>query len=335
MRLEHIINHDFNSTTTLPSRASRSPAPAIIVDNNCPVYAYINNLKRDTSKTTARRALSALAKHLGQDSIYAIRWGNFDRNGINSLLSLLQEKGLTPDTLRLYLSVVKGVLREAYFLDQITTKQYERIRSITISAAPRRKKHQILDKENVPELINNIESSCRHKTTSIRNKTMLLTLIFSGLRRSELTGLTLEQVDMNARRLTVEGKGGKIRVVPIPRLAFESMSLWMRHRGYEPGYLFLPVNKSGKVFSPEKQESPMDTSTIYQLCKKYGLVSKTSKIAPHSLRRSYATWLHRDGVSLKDIKEMLGHSSITTTEIYVQTDYEQAESAVLSSLDSF
>lgn len=334
MRLEHIINHNFESTA-LTIRTNRTQASVIVVDNECPVYAYINNLKRETSKTTARRTLSALAKHLGQESIYAIRWGNFDRNGINSLLGLLQDKGLTPDTLRLYLSVVKGVLREAYFLDQITTKQYERIRAVSISASPRRKKHQILEKDKVPGLIENIESTCRHKTTAIRNKTMLLTLIFSGLRRSELTGLTLEQLDMGARRLTVVGKGGKVRIVPIPRLAFDSLVLWLAYRGHEPGYLFLPVNKSGKVLSADKQESPMDTSTIYQLCKQYGLISQTSKIAPHSLRRSYATWLHRDGVSLKDIKEMLGHSSITTTEIYVQTDYEQAENAVLSSLDEF
>lgn len=153
-----------------------------------------------------------------------------------------------------------------------------------------------------------------------RNRAMLEVLYSSGLRVSELVDLKLTNVYFDVSFLRVVGKGNKERLVPIGRDALKYLKIYideirgkLPHRpvqkGFEP-YAFL--NRNGR-----KLTRVMVFTIIKNLAKHVGL-KKT--ISPHTFRHSFATHLIEGGADLRAVQEMLGHESITTTEIYTHLD---------------
>ena len=147
----------------------------------------------------------------------------------------------------------------------------------------------------------------------IRNKAILETLYSCGLRVSELVNLKVQNLFLDIGFIKVLGKGMKERLVPIGTKAAECISLYMKEyrtnlnisEGFE-GYLF--INRRGKNLTRN-----MIFIIIKDLAKKAGL---NKNISPHTFRHSFATHLIEGGADLRAVQEMLGHESITTTEIY-------------------
>lgn len=152
-----------------------------------------------------------------------------------------------------------------------------------------------------------------------RNRAMLETLYSSGLRVSELINLRINQVYFDIGFLRIIGKGNKERLVPIGKEAIKYMKSYLEeirlHQKIQPGfenYVFL--NRRGRGLS-----RVMIFTIIKNLVKKTG-IDKT--ISPHTFRHSFATHLVEGGADLRAVQEMLGHESITTTEIYTHLDRE-------------
>lgn len=147
----------------------------------------------------------------------------------------------------------------------------------------------------------------------MRNKAILETLYSCGLRVSELVNLKVQNLFLDIGFIKVLGKGMKERLVPIGTKAAECISLYMKEyrtnlnisEGFE-GYLF--INRRGKNLTRN-----MIFIIIKDLVKKAGL---NKNISPHTFRHSFATHLIEGGADLRAVQEMLGHESITTTEIY-------------------
>ena len=147
----------------------------------------------------------------------------------------------------------------------------------------------------------------------MRNKAILETLYSCGLRVSELVNLKVQNLFLDIGFIKVLGKGMKERLVPIGTKAAECISLYMNEyrksinisEGFE-GYLF--INRRGKNLTRN-----MIFIIIKDLVKKAGL---NKNISPHTFRHSFATHLIEGGADLRAVQEMLGHESITTTEIY-------------------
>ena len=147
----------------------------------------------------------------------------------------------------------------------------------------------------------------------MRNKAILETLYSCGLRVSELVNLKVQNLFLDIGFIKVLGKGMKERLVPIGTKAAECISLYMNEyrksinisEGFE-GYLF--INRRGKNLTRN-----MIFIIIKDLAKKAGL---NKNISPHTFRHSFATHLIEGGADLRAVQEMLGHESITTTEIY-------------------
>ena len=147
----------------------------------------------------------------------------------------------------------------------------------------------------------------------IRNKAILETLYSCGLRVSELVNLKVQNLFLDIGFIKVLGKGMKERLVPIGTKAAECISLYMNEyrtsinisEGFE-GYLF--INRRGKNLTRN-----MIFIIVKDLVKKAGL---NKNISPHTFRHSFATHLIEGGADLRAVQEMLGHESITTTEIY-------------------
>lgn len=179
-----------------------------------------------------------------------------------------------------------------------------------------RKLPQVL---SVPELEKLFSAIDLTHDSGIRNRAMLEVLYSSGLRVSELVGLELSRVYFEEGFLRIRGKGNKERLVPVgqPALAFlrqylSAVRLNLKiTRGHED---FIFLNSRG---------SQLSRVSVFLIIKDLALAAGIKKsISPHTLRHSFATHLIEGGADLRAVQEMLGHESITTTEIYLHMDRE-------------
>lgn len=182
---------------------------------------------------------------------------------------------------------------------------------------------EVLSVDEIDRMISCIDLSTPE---GIRNRAIIETLYGCGLRVSELTSLKLSKVYADEEYIIVEGKGDKQRLVPISQEALKQIGIYLHEvrcnmvvkRGNED-ILFL--NRRGA-----KLTRVMVFYIIKQLCALAGI---TKTVSPHTLRHSFATHLLEGGANLRAIQQMLGHESITTTEIYVHIDRSQLRREIL------
>ena len=153
----------------------------------------------------------------------------------------------------------------------------------------------------------------------LRNAAMMEIMYGSGLRVSELVSLKLQDINLDANVVRVMGKGSKERMVPFGSHAGNITQKWIKQgrpallNGISTPYLFFA--RGGK---------PMTRQGFWKILKKYGTLAKLSKnITPHTLRHSFATHLLEGGADLRSVQTLLGHSDISTTQIYthISRDY--------------
>ena len=186
-----------------------------------------------------------------------------------------------------------------------------------------RKLPDYLEEEEIKQMLALID---RSKPEGHRNEAILETLYGCGLRVSELCGLRLSQLFFKEQFIRILGKGSKERLVPINARAMESIERYRSevrvHLAIAPGHediLFL--NRRG-----QKLSRAMIFHLIKELASQAGV---QKKVSPHTLRHSFATHLVHHGADLRAVQEMLGHASITTTEIYTHLQQEHLRKAIL------
>lgn len=227
--------------------------------------------------------------------------------------------GMTARTQARVISGLKGFYKYLLLENIISVDPTEMLESPKIG----RKLPNTLSVDEIDTLINSIDLS---KPEGERNKAMLETLYGCGLRVSELVNLRISNLFFNDGFLRVTGKGDKERLVPLGSVAQKHILIYMDNvrshleirKGYED-ILFL--NRRGSRLS-----RVMIFTIIKKLAFKAGL-KKT--ISPHTFRHSFATHLVEGGADLRAVQEMLGHESITTTEIYTHLDREYLRSTIL------
>ena len=151
--------------------------------------------------------------------------------------------------------------------------------------------------------------------TAIRNLAMVEMLYASGARVSELCGLNLKDIDYDRSTIRVIGKGSKERVIPIGRPAVAALEKWLRVRPQ------LANEKSGDAVFLGARGKRIDQRQVREV------VYKTIELGPHALRHSAATHLLEGGADLRTVQEILGHASLSTTQIYTHVSAERLHSA--------
>jgi integrase/recombinase XerC len=188
----------------------------------------------------------------------------------------------------------------------------------------------VLSVDQAEELVNTPMASKRQRQapawSACRDAAILELFYGSGLRSSELVALNVGDVDFFTETVRVIGKGQKERIVPVIESALKAIQRYIKEASVEAGALF--INKLRKRIS---------TRSVWLLIRKY--VSETSipfRISPHKLRHSYATHLLDNGADLRSVQELLGHASLSTTQIYthvsmtrLQKAYDQAHPRAL------
>lgn len=167
------------------------------------------------------------------------------------------------------------------------------------------------------------ESASGEEPLDLRNSALLEILYGSGLRVSECANLTLEDVDFSANVLLIHGKGKKDRYVPFGSFAQDALNEYLEHgrtilmekHGREHTYVF--VNHHGNLLTPNGI-----SYILNQLIKKSSL---TGNIYPHMLRHTFATHLLNNGADMRTVQELLGHTNLSTTQIYTHVTKENLQ----------
>lgn len=202
------------------------------------------------------------------------------------------------------------------FFNYLIFEEYRQDNPMDLIESPKigRKLPDTLSEDEINNLIAAIDLS---KDEGERNRAMLETLYGCGLRVSELISLRISDLYFNEDFIKVTGKGDKQRFVPISEINKKYIQIYRQeirvHQTIQKGYddiLFL--NRRGKQLT-----RAMIFTIIRQLAEKIEL---KKKISPHTFRHSFATHLLENGADLRAIQQMLGHESITTTEVYVHVD---------------
>jgi integrase/recombinase XerC len=156
---------------------------------------------------------------------------------------------------------------------------------------------------------------------AVRDKAILELLYSSGLRLSELTGLAEDDVNFRDATVRVTGKGAKTRIVPVGSHALAALKVWLPARGQlaRPAAKALFVGQDGRALGPRAVQS-----RLKQWALKLGLADK---VHPHALRHSFASHLLQSSGDLRAVQEMLGHASISSTQVYTHLDFQHLAKA--------
>jgi len=260
------------------------------------VEAYLRDIRKLTSYLELQQKTAAPQNVTLQD--------------LQGFIRFIAELGLEPTSQARLISGVKG------FYKYLASENLINTDPTTLLEAPktRRKLPDVLSFDEIEAMIGAIDLS---RPEGHRNKAMLEVLYGCGLRVSELVGLRKSWLFLDTGFIRVIGKGDKERLIPIGREAMHYLSIYeqgQRRAGViQPGYEdFVFLNRRGKPLS-----RVMVFLIIKDLAKAAGI---TKNISPHTLRHSFATHLVEGGADLRAVQEMLGHESITTTEIYTHLD---------------
>ena len=238
----------------------------------------------------------------------------------NFLIYLHQKKKISETSQARLLSGLRTFFKYLLYEDLININPMDLIESPTIT----RKLPQVLSFEEIELIENSMDVS---KPEWFRNKVIVETLYACGLRVSELVNLKLSNLKFADGFIIVLGKGNKQRIVPIGSYAIKLINLYINdiriHLSVQKGHEdFVFLNRRGK------QLTRVYVFTMIKEAVENAGIKKT--ISPHTFRHSFATHLLEGGADLRAIQMMLGHESITTTEIYTHIDRQYLEDAILS-----
>lgn len=235
-------------------------------------------------------------------------------------ITWVNELGMIPSSQARILSGIKSFYKYLLVEDVIKNDPAELLES----PKKQRKLPDTLSYEDINKLISVIDLS---KPEGVRNKAIIEVLYSCGLRVSELTELKLSNLYLNIEFIKVVGKGSKERLVPIGGEAVKALKIWI-----ENVRVHVPIKKGEEdlVFL-NRRGSRLSRIYIFMLIKQLAVLAGIKKsISPHTLRHSFATHLVEGGADLRAVQEMLGHESITTTEIYTHLDREYLKSVIMN-----
>ena len=231
---------------------------------------------------------------------------NVSREQITGYMTQLKEKGLAAATIARKLAAIKAFYRFMTAEGYMDSNPAEVVEAGTKGI----KLPRVLSEDEVVRLLNQPDITTAE---GFRDRTMLEVLYATGMRVSELINLTLERVDLNMKYIIAFGKGSKERIVPLGSVAAEFLQQYLEkvrpkltHAGRNTNIVFLAFG--GHEFTRQR---------FWQIIRAYGRKANINKaLTPHILRHSFATHLLDNGADLRSVQELLGHSDISTTQIY-------------------
>ena len=272
-------------------------------------YEQFLRLEKNLADNSVRAYMRDVAhlRRMAQESDVAP--SKVSQQMIEELLARMATR-TTPRTQARLLSGLTGFYNYLIIEEKVDSSPVQNVEAPKIS----RELPEVLSLAEVDMLI---QTAALHPTNGERNAAMLEMMYSSGLRVSEVVGLRFSDIFPAEGCVRIVGKGDKQRLVPLSQAALQRIADYRADSRPDCNSEFVFVNAKGK---------PLTRVMVFYIIKQAALqAGVTTKISPHTLRHSFATHLLAGGASISQVQEMLGHESITTTEIYTHVDTSLTE----------
>lgn len=247
--------------------------------------------------------LTEFAEGKGQDVL------TLEEADLHEFLSSLRDMGIGARSQARVIAGIRGFYRYLLLEGRIEANPAELLDS------PKLTLHlpEVLSVEEIDAMIKAIP---KEKDEALRNEAIIEMLYGSGLRVSELVNLRISRINFEEGFMLVEGKGSKERIVPISPRAAQLARLWLLQRN-----LGKIADGAADILFLNRRGSQLTRVMIFYIVKDLAARAGIQRnVSPHTLRHSFATHLLEGGANLRSIQELLGHESLTTTELYVHLD---------------
>ena len=274
------------------------------------------HLERSLSENTVQAYVSdiqQLASSLGSKGLQSVQ-----ESELKNYLTQLSKTEVSIRTIARLTSSIKSFYK---FLVQEDLIDHNPSAHLSSPKLPK-KLPEVLSHEEIMSLLESIDLS---KPAGERDKTIIMLLYGCGLRVSELINLKINDIYFDDGIIKVLGKGDKERLVPIGKKTLNQVNLYLEHVRSKLAH----TKESKGVLILNQRGSPLSRVYVFKMLQALAVKAGISKqISPHTLRHSFATVLVEGGADLRAVQQMLGHESITTTEIYTHLDKSYLKSIV-------
>jgi integrase/recombinase XerC/integrase/recombinase XerD len=283
--------------------------------------------RRGAAEKTRRAYRIDLAQFARWASGQRLEPASVDHRALRRYAASLSERGQAPATVARKLAALRGFFRALVELGARGDNPAE------LLSSPKRPQHlpRVLKPADVAKLLDRIPATT---PLELRDRALFELAYASGLRAEELVSLDLGAVDFDAERVRIEGKGGKTRLVPTGEHALRAIERYLARArpaldegegGPAGGPLFL--SKTGRRLSTSDVRRRLRVWSQHAS----GQVPGVGDLHPHALRHSFATHLLEGGADLRAIQELLGHASISTTQVYTRVESSRLRATYLRS----
>ena len=263
----------------------------------------VKNLSKNTTDAY-ERDLNKLARFT--KSLNIASYSEINNEVCSAWIGNLYSLDNNPRSIQRHLSSAKGFFRFLKKNNLIDSSPFELI------SAPKSPKNlpEVLSPENVEQLLNFKPSSL----IEIRDMAIVELMYSSGLRVSETVNINMSDFEENMTFLRILGKGAKTRLVPLGKFAVNAIKDWLTERE--------KIYKGGDALFLNSKGTRLSVRSVQLRLKKMAVKQGLPPIHPHMLRHSFATHMLESSGDLRTIQELLGHSSLSTTQIYTKLDYQ-------------
>jgi site-specific recombinase XerD len=280
-------------------------------------FLHFMEIERSASPRTIANYRAAISGYQNSREPEFPGWRNLTADDFRAWLFLMMKADLARSTIRLRFAAMRSFYK---FLVHRRGLPKSPVAEVQLPK-PEKKLPVVLSIAQIDELLSiplKVEVARNSPSWLPLRDTAILELFYScGLRISELRSLEVKDIDFLSENLRVVGKGSKERLVPIGSPALSAMQRYQREASVTNGPLFI-----------SKRRTRITQQAIDQLLKKYlKLSSIPFEISPHKLRHSFATHMLDAGADLRSVQSLLGHSSLSTTQIYTHVTKERLRSA--------
>jgi integrase/recombinase XerD len=279
-----------------------------------PAAVYLAHLAPG-SRRTMREALTIIAGLLtsGRCTVETLAWDQLRYQHTAAIRAVLAER-YQPATANKMLAALRGVLKEAWRLEQMSAEDYHRARDIPSVRGSALPSGRALSRGELRALF----QACAQDASAAgrRDAALLAVLYGGGLRRSEATALDTADYDAETGALIVRsGKGHKDRTAYATNGAKDALDDWLAVRGVDPGPLFVPVDKAARLYLRR-----MTAQAILCILHKRAEEAGVKTFSPHDLRRTFISDLLDLGADISTVQRLAGHANVTTTARYDRRD---------------
>jgi integrase len=283
--------------------------PTVAADHH-PAAVYLARLAPG-SRRTMRQALATIAEILsnGRDDVETLAWSMIRYQHAQAVRTVLLER-YAPATANKMLAALRGVLRECWRLGLMSADDYRRAADLEAVRGTTLPRGRALSAGELRALF---EACAADPTPAGRRDAALLALLYGGgLRRSEIVALDVDDYASRTGELRIrQGKGRKERLVYASNGAGQALEAWLQVRGVDPGPLFVPVDKAGRIVLRR-----LTDQVVAKALRKRAKAAGVTAFSPHDLRRTFISDLLDAGADICTVQGLAGHANVQTTARY-------------------